>query len=157
MLMLDRRSSCTFEQISDRFHHYPDVRRVLCHELVYNVWGQHDNNVRFTCHSFQMLANLCQFKELNSKLNRELVYFEHVQASGAYHLSEQDIYQPPSPLEIEAETYAYVLGGPSTAQLEGDLRQDMHRRMLEATMNKLRKEEEELEMSCGTGSDACQL
>jgi hypothetical protein len=29
----------------------------------------------------------------------------------------------------------------------------MRRRMLEATMNRLRKEEEELEMSCGTGTD----
>jgi len=103
-----------------------------------------------------MLANPCQFKELNSKLNRELIHFERAQASGAHHFSEQDIYQPPSPSEVEAETHAYVLGGPSTPPLEGDSRQDMRRRMLEATMNRLRKEEEELETSCGTGSDAFQ-
>ena len=140
----------------DGFRHYPDVRRVLCHELAHNVWGQHDNNVRSTCHPSRMLANPCQFKELNSKLNRELIHFERAQASGTHHFSEQDIYQPPSPSEVEAETHAYVLGGPSTAPLEGDSRQDMRRRMLEATMNRLRKEEEELETSCGTGSDACQ-
>lgn len=30
----------------DGFRPYRDVRRVLCHELVHNVWGDHDNNVR---------------------------------------------------------------------------------------------------------------
>jgi len=104
-----------------------------------------------------MLANPCQFKELNSKLNCELVYLERTQASRAYYLSEQDIYQPPSPSEVEAETHAYMLGGPSTAPLEGDSRQDMRRRMLEATMNRLRKKKKELETSCGTRSDAFQL
>jgi len=103
-----------------------------------------------------MLANSCQFKELNSKLNRELVHFERAQASGTHHLSERDIYQPPSPSsEVEAEAQAYVLGGPSTTPLEGDSRQDIRRRMLEATINRLKKEEEELETSCGTGLDAC--
>ena len=157
MLILDRRSSCIFKQISDRFCHYPDVRRVLCHELAHNVWGQHDNNMCSTCHPSWMLANPCQFKELNSKLNRELVYLERAQASRAYYLSEQDIYQPPSPSEVEAETHAYMLGSPSTAPLEGDSRQDMRRRMLEATMNRLRKKKKELETSCGTRSDAFQL
>lgn len=141
--------------LCDGFRHYPDVRRVLCHELAHNVWGQHDNNV-CSCHPSQMLANSCQFKELNSKLNRELVHFERAQASGTHHLSERDIYQPPSPSsEVEAEAQAYVLGGPSTTPLEGDSRQDIRRRMLEATINRLKKEEEELETSCGTGLDAC--
>ena len=30
----------------DGFRPYSDVRRVLCHELTHNVWGDHDNNVR---------------------------------------------------------------------------------------------------------------
>jgi hypothetical protein len=30
----------------DGFRIYKDVRRVLCHELSHNVWGDHDNNVR---------------------------------------------------------------------------------------------------------------
>lgn len=28
------------------FRTYKEVRRVLCHELTHNVWGDHDNNVR---------------------------------------------------------------------------------------------------------------
>jgi WLM domain len=32
----------------DGFRSYNDIRRVLCHELAHNVWGEHDNNV---CHS----------------------------------------------------------------------------------------------------------
>lgn len=27
------------------FRTYKEVRRVLCHELTHNVWGDHDNNV----------------------------------------------------------------------------------------------------------------
>lgn len=29
----------------DGFRPYLEVRRVLCHELTHNVWGDHDNNV----------------------------------------------------------------------------------------------------------------
>jgi len=29
----------------DGFRTYSDVRRVLCHELTHNVWGDHDENV----------------------------------------------------------------------------------------------------------------
>jgi len=32
----------------DGFRSYNEIRRVLCHELAHNVWGEHDNNV---CHS----------------------------------------------------------------------------------------------------------
>lgn len=31
----------------DGFRLYSDVRRVLCHELTHNVWGDHDENVSF--------------------------------------------------------------------------------------------------------------
>lgn len=30
----------------DGFRLYSEVRRVLCHELTHNVWGDHDENVR---------------------------------------------------------------------------------------------------------------
>jgi hypothetical protein len=30
----------------DGFRAYKEIRRVLCHELTHNVWGDHDNNVR---------------------------------------------------------------------------------------------------------------
>ena len=29
----------------DGFRLYSEVRRVLCHELTHNVWGDHDDNV----------------------------------------------------------------------------------------------------------------
>lgn len=29
----------------DGFRSYKEIRRVLCHELAHNVWGDHDNNV----------------------------------------------------------------------------------------------------------------
>ena len=29
----------------ESFRLYSDIRRVLCHELTHNVWGDHDNNV----------------------------------------------------------------------------------------------------------------
>ena len=32
----------------DGFRLYADIRRVLCHELTHNVWGDHDDNVGFT-------------------------------------------------------------------------------------------------------------
>ena len=32
----------------DGFRLYAEVRRVLCHELTHNVWGDHDNNVSAT-------------------------------------------------------------------------------------------------------------
>lgn len=62
-------------------------------------------------------------------------------------------YQPAASY-LEAEAQAYVLGGNSgPGPTTGESREDMRNRMLEATMSRLRKEEEELEMSCGTGKD----
>ncbi|KAJ3555579.1 hypothetical protein NM688_g2499 [Phlebia brevispora] len=119
------------------FRPYLDVRRVLCHELTHNKWGDHDNN----------------FKELNSRLNREVVEFERAAKEGAHRLSSyDDVYQPASN-ELEAEAQAYVLGGGalgSTLQDRNESIEERRKRLLEATMNRLRKEEEELEQSCGT-------
>ncbi|THH17445.1 hypothetical protein EW146_g3366 [Bondarzewia mesenterica] len=120
--------------VYDGFRPYLDVRRVLCHELSHNVWGDHDNN----------------FKELNSRLNREVVEFERAAREGA-HLLVDGLggYQPTS--ELEAEARVYVLGGDGvTGPSANESIEERRRRMLEATMNRLRKEEEELEQSCGT-------
>ncbi|KAF9454356.1 WLM-domain-containing protein [Macrolepiota fuliginosa MF-IS2] len=122
----------------DGFRLYSEIRRVLCHELTHNVWGDHDEN----------------FKELNSKLNREVTEFERARATGTHYLTSSadphGIYQPASELEAQA----YVLGGSSqSTPVVGESREAMRRRVLEATMNRLRKEEEELELSCGTGKD----
>ena len=29
----------------DGFRRYKEIRKVLCHELAHNIWGDHDNNV----------------------------------------------------------------------------------------------------------------
>ncbi|KAF8075149.1 WLM-domain-containing protein [Lyophyllum atratum] len=120
----------------DGFRLYKEVRRVLCHELTHNVWGDHDNN----------------FKELNSKLNREVAEFETAAAQGTHYLSGRgDVYEPSS--ELEAEAHVHILGGGRTTGLGpamDDSREERRRRVLEATMARLRKEEEELEQSCGT-------
>ncbi|TEB33281.1 WLM-domain-containing protein [Coprinellus micaceus] len=124
----------------DGFRSFKEMRRVLCHELTHNVWGDHDNN----------------FKELNSQLNREVVEFERASIEGTHSLSGDlgSIFPSvSSELEAEAEAEAYVLGGSSTS-LAADSQEERRRRILEATMNRLRKEEEEIEHSCGTRGTA---
>ena len=61
-----------------------------------------------------------------------------------------DIYMPSS--EVEADT-GYVLGRDSQASgsTMDESMEERRRKLLEATMNRLRKEEEELEHCCGTG------
>lgn len=93
-----------------------------------------------------------QFKELNSKLNKEVAEFERAQRDGTHHLMHKgDVYEPSS--ELEAEAHAHVLGGGGGGFSSFSLnesREERRRRMLDATMSRLRKEEEELEQSCGT-------
>ena len=98
-----------------------------------------------------MLTSTSQFKELNSLLNREVAQFETSRADGAHRLGGAgDFYQPSS--ELEAEAQAYVLGGKTGAStpLPNETPEQRRERMLQATMSRLRKEEEELERSCGT-------
>ncbi|KAJ6632556.1 WLM domain-containing protein [Mycena sp. CBHHK59/15] len=118
----------------DGFRAYSQVRRILCHELAHNVFTPHDND----------------FKELNSQLNREVAEYERAVAQGTHRLQSGDMYEPES-LENEALT-SQVLGGGSRSRnsLETDSVEERRRRMLEAALNRLRKEEEELENSCGT-------
>ncbi|KAI6149697.1 WLM-domain-containing protein [Pisolithus tinctorius] len=115
----------------DGFRPYLEVRRVLCHELAHNVWGEHDNN----------------FKELNSKLNREVAEFEAAQAHGTHYLVDvRGTYEPSS--NEEGEALVHVLGGSSTPLT--DSIEDRRRRALDAATSRLKKQEEELEQSCGT-------
>ncbi|EGN97036.1 hypothetical protein SERLA73DRAFT_185329 [Serpula lacrymans var. lacrymans S7.3] len=107
----------------DGFRDYRTIRRVLCHELTHNVWSDHDDN----------------FKELNSKLNREVVEFETSVAEGTYSLlGDGDLYEPSSRLEAEAR--AYVLGG-DTQALSGshmhDGVEERRRRILRAATSRL--------------------
>ncbi|KAH9479215.1 DNA-dependent metalloprotease WSS1-like protein 2 [Psilocybe cubensis] len=128
----------------DGFRLYSDVRRVLCHELTHNVWGDHDEN----------------FKALNSKLNREVAEYERAVAQGTHYLSGRpgEVYEPAA--ELEAEARAYTLGGgasssravsDSMAAFDVETQEERRMRVLAATMNRLRKEEEDIEHSCGTG------
>lgn len=113
----------------DGFRPYLEVRRVLCHELAHNVWGEHNND----------------FKELNSQLNREVAEFEAAAGAGTHQLSDsRDTYQPS--LDEEVEASIHVLGG---AGLRGDSTEERRKRALEAATARLRNEEE-LEQSCGT-------
>ncbi|KAH9893440.1 WLM-domain-containing protein [Cubamyces lactineus] len=122
----------------DGFRTYKEVRRVLCHELTHNVWGDHDNN----------------FKELNSTLNKEVAEFERAQAAGTHHLAGPGFEYPHTALEAEAQEYvlggdAQTLGGMGAATAS-DTPEERRRRILDATMRRLQKEEEELEQRCGT-------
>ncbi|KAF8997911.1 WLM domain-containing protein [Cyathus striatus] len=126
----------------DGFRLYKEIRRVLCHELTHNVWGDHDNN----------------FKELNSQLNREVTEYERSVAAGTHYLGGNtgDVYQPDMTSELEAEAQQFVLGGhgQSIPILPDESIEERRRRVLEATINRLKREEEEIEHSCGTGSSA---
>lgn len=61
------------------------------------------------------------------------------------------MYEPGS--ELEAEATAHILGGGGSlagSSSGDDSREERRRRVLGATMARLRKDEEELEDSCGT-------
>lgn len=88
-----------------------------------------------------------QFKELNSRLNREVAEFEAAQLHGTHYLADtRDTYQP-VPNE-DGEAAGHVLGGSGTPL--NDSIEDRRRRVLEAAISRLTKQEEELEQSCGT-------
>jgi hypothetical protein len=89
---------------------------------------------------------LTQFKELNSRLNREVLRFEQ----NTHTLSSGGGYQAAGASELEAEARAYVLGGSTAAPSANETVEERRRRLLEATMGRLRKVEGELELSCGT-------
>ncbi|KAJ7747685.1 WLM-domain-containing protein [Mycena maculata] len=119
----------------DGFRVYSQVRRTLCHELAHNVFSPHDND----------------FKELNSQLNREVAEFERSVTEGTHRLQAGDIYEPED-LENVALT-SHVLGGTQSSP-GADSVEERRRRMLEAALSRLQKEEEELENSCGTAGPA---
>lgn len=56
----------------DGFRSYNEIR-VLCHQLTYNICGDHDNHVLCL---FTTCLLTYEFKELNFKLNREVLEFE---------------------------------------------------------------------------------
>lgn len=151
----------------DGFRNYSDVRRVLCHELAHNVWGDHDDNVSsqslLLCNTPAPQLNLqmwifLQFKSLNSLLNKEVTEFERAARAGAHTLAGPSaaIYSPPSPTDdpsdIDVVAHEYVLGsvGSRQGQPLPDTLEGRRQRALEAAVRRLQLEEAEVENSCGT-------
>ena len=87
-------------------------------------------------------------------MNREVAEFERAATAGAHQIYDTSgAYTPTSELESDAQILGggggYMLGGASSGS-SGDSREERRRKMLDATLNRLKKEEEELEQSCGT-------
>ncbi|KAG9019715.1 hypothetical protein FRB90_010985 [Tulasnella sp. 427] len=127
----------------DGMRTYKETRRVLCHELTHNVFGDHDDN----------------FKTLNSQLNREVAEFEAAVARGSRTLgSIGDAYEPDTSLSsslMDSEVQSYVLGGGvGAASALGPSREEMRRRAADAALERQRKEEQEIEDRCGSGGPA---
>ena len=106
-------------------------------------------------HSFTLkVFFVLKFKELNSKLNREVANFEVSVSEGTHYLSDHaDIYQPSSEPDGE-ESHTYVLGGNTAGSSSGESAEERRSRVLKATMNRLLRNEEDIEHSCGTGRNA---
>lgn len=89
---------------------------------------------------------------MNSRLNREVLAYEQAAKAGTHTLGgSYPVYESSSELELEA---AHVLGGSGMASSANETPEDRRRKILNATMGRLRKEEEELERSCGTAGPA---
>ncbi|KAF7293240.1 Zinc metalloproteinase [Mycena chlorophos] len=123
----------------DGFRVYSESRRTLCHELAHNVFGPHDEN----------------FKRLNSQLNREVAEFERAAKEGAHRLLGGDVYEPDE-AEALALTSHVLGGGEGNSNLELDSVDERRRRVLEAALGRLKRQEQELEDSCGTAGAAAQ-
>ena len=92
-----------------------------------------------------------QFKELNSKLNREVAQYEASVRQGTHTFGSGGTYEPGSAdAEMEAEATVHVLGGSSTASSVDLSREERRQRVLDATLNRLKAEEAEIEDKCGT-------
>ncbi|CAB4473114.1 uncharacterized protein OCT59_028345 [Rhizophagus irregularis] len=115
------------------FRHYPEIRKVLLHELTHNVWGEHDDN----------------FHRLNRQLNKEVVNLDWT-ASGGNKISNGEFYNPPEEEKVDEKAWqggSFILGGSS------DRSKTLSKRELlaEAALIRLTKEEEELNEGCGSG------
>jgi hypothetical protein len=92
-----------------------------------------------------------QFKELNSKLNREVMEFERAKAVGTHRLAGgEDVYQPSSELEAEAHVHILGGGGQYSGLVVEESREERRQKVLDATITRLQKLEEEIENGCGT-------
>ncbi|CAG8594430.1 12376_t:CDS:2 [Cetraspora pellucida] len=115
------------------FRHYPEIRRVLLHELTHNVWSEHDDN----------------FHRLNRQLNKDVVSMDWT-ASKSHKISSAEFYDPPEEEKINTRSWeggTYVLGGSSTHANNVLSRREL---LAEAALIRLTKEEKELTEGCGS-------
>ncbi|PVG02081.1 WLM-domain-containing protein [Serendipita vermifera] len=119
----------------DGFRLYAEIRRVLCHELTHNVWGDHDDN----------------FKKLNSRLNREVAEYERHMKDNTHTLAGPAYMPTSAGAEMMAEATAHVLGGASAAGTSSNMTAAERRaQILEATLKRLQAEEQQIEDMCGS-------
>lgn len=81
----------------------------------------------------------------------------HWQFAKAHYLSGGPgmVYEPSSELlEGEAGIHAHIIGGVNGGRLNDSSQGERRQRALEAAMNRLRKEEETIEQSCGTAGSS---
>ena len=92
---------------------------------------------------------------MNSQLNREVAEYERSVTQGTHRLDSSEMHQPLASSELEAEARTYVLGGSggkvNGAEVSNESLEERRRKILEATVNRLKKGEEEIEHGCGTG------
>ena len=64
-------------------------------------------------------------------------------------MGDGSAYEPHS-AKLEVQTQAHALGGSGPAPVSSESVEERRRRILQATLNRLEQEEQEIEDSCGT-------
>ncbi|PWN29739.1 WLM-domain-containing protein [Jaminaea rosea] len=122
---------------AEGFRDYKTTRQVLLHELAH----------------IDVSGHPVEFKELNSKLNAELAAWEKNREQGTHSLVEGEMYAPaPQAGSSNSGGGSYVLGGGAAGDLTaGPASSDERRRaILDATLRRIAKVEEEIEAGCGS-------
>ncbi|CAO1615792.1 unnamed protein product [Sympodiomycopsis kandeliae] len=121
------------------FRHYQTTRAVLIHELAHIDVSDHPP----------------EFKILNSKLNAELAAYEKNVKEGTHSLHQGDMYVPAAEEESHTSQHQHVLGGSGLSS--GPTSSEQRRQeVLQATLKRLSKLEEEIEVGCGSGQSPSQ-
>ncbi|SAM86477.1 uncharacterized protein UBRO_08942 [Ustilago bromivora] len=125
---------------AEGFRDYKTTRRVLVHELAHNKVADHPP----------------EFKMLNSELNAQIEAFQKGQQDGSHKLVEGDVYEPSAPaLSSGISSGGHRLGGSTkSASRDAVTAEERRQRILMATMRRLKREEQEIEQSCGSAATA---
>jgi len=120
------------------FRDYKTTRRVLVHELAHNRISDHPP----------------EFKILNSKLNAQIEAFERAKQDSTHSLVEGHVYEPLAPALAHGISNGHRLGGGTSNPEDSASATERRQRILEATMRRLEREEQEIEQSCGSAAKA---